>query len=210
MKAWPFSYILIATRNKGKLKQFRDLFAELNLEVKGLDDFPGLPEVDEDQDSFEGNARKKAETISRVIGGPVISDDSGLVVPALNGEPGVYSARYAGPNATDEENNQKLIERIQSIPEEERQGFYVCAMALAIPGEETKIVRGECSGFIITEPRGTEGFGYDPVFYLPTEKKTMAELPSERKYQLSHRAKATEQLLTLLKKEYSFEQKVMK
>ncbi|RAL26698.1 XTP/dITP diphosphatase [Thermoflavimicrobium daqui] len=210
MKAWPFSYILIATRNNGKLKQFRDLFAPLHLVVKGLNDVSDLPEIEEDQDTFEGNAQKKAEAISRIVGGPVISDDSGLVVPALNGEPGVYSARYAGLHATDDENNRKLIQRIQGVPEDKRQGYYVCVMALAVPGEETKLVRGECQGNIVTEPRGDEGFGYDPIFYLPSEQKTMAQLPNERKYQISHRAEATKKLLALLKKEYVFEQKVMK
>lgn len=205
MKVWPFPYIIIATRNKNKLKQFADLFKrDLNLEVKGLNDFENLPEIVEDQETFEGNARKKAETISKALQAPVISDDSGLVVPALGGEPGVYSARYAGPEADDERNNQKLIAKIRSVPKEKREGIYVCAMALAIPGEETQVVRGECKGIVIEEPRGTEGFGYDPIFYLPAEQKTMAELPNERKYQISHRAEATEKLIALLKWKYLF------
>lgn len=202
MKQWPYSYVLIASRNKGKLKQFSDLFREFHLEVKGLDQFPDLPDVEEDQDTFEGNARKKAETISRLIGSPVISDDSGLVIPALGGEPGVYSARYAGINATDEMNNQKLISEIRSVPKAKRQGYYICVMALAIPGRETQLVVGKCHGEILTEPRGNQGFGYDPIFYIPEEKKTMAELSDERRYQISHRAKATKQLLTLLRQEY--------
>ncbi|MBA4496275.1 XTP/dITP diphosphatase [Paenactinomyces guangxiensis] len=205
MKVWPFPYIIIATGNKNKLRQFADLFArDLHLDAKGLSDFSGLPEIVEDQDTFEGNARKKAETISNALQAPVISDDSGLVVPALDGEPGVYSARYAGPDANDERNNRKLLKKIRFVPEQHRQGIYVCAMALAVPGEETQLVRGECTGIIIEEPRGDEGFGYDPIFYLPSEQKTMAELPAERKYQISHRAKATEKLTALLKSKYIF------
>lgn len=205
MKAWPFPYIIIATGNRNKLKQFADLFGrELHLKVKGLSDFSDLPEIVEDQETFEGNARKKAEIISNALEAPVISDDSGLEVPALGGEPGVFSARYAGPDASDEQNNQKLVRKIAAVPEEKRQGKYVCVMALAIPGEETRLFRGECTGIILEEPRGHEGFGYDPIFYLPTEQKTMAELPAERKYEISHRAKATSKLIDLLKSEFTF------
>jgi XTP/dITP diphosphohydrolase len=163
-----------------------------------------LPEIEEDQDTFEGNARKKAETISRLLGGPVISDDSGLVVPSLGGAPGVYSARYAGPGATDEANNRKLMEAIRSVPDGERTGIYVCVMALAVPGEETRLVRGECAGIVLDEPRGQGGFGYDPLFWLPEEGKTMAELPDERRYAISHRAKATRLLVERMKEEFLF------
>jgi XTP/dITP diphosphohydrolase len=205
-KQWPFPFVIIATKNRNKLAQFRDLFGkELGLEVKGLFDYPELPEIVEDQDTFEGNARKKAETICRVLGVPVVSDDSGLVVPALGGEPGVYSARYAGHGATDEKNNQKLLERIRGVPESERKGIYVCVMALSVPGEETKVVRGECEGVITRRPRGDGGFGYDPLFFLPSEGKTMAELPPERRYEISHRAKATRMLAEIMKEEYEFQ-----
>lgn len=204
-KTWPFPYIIIATGNENKLKQFKDLFSQnLGLEVKGLKDFTDLPEIEEDQDTFEGNACKKAEVISKELQAPVISDDSGLVVPALNGEPGVYSARYAGAHATDEQNNLKLIENIKHLSESQRQGYYVCVMALAIPDEPTQWVRGECHGQVITEPKGTEGFGYDPIFYLPAEGKTMAQLPATRKYQISHRAEATKKLMSLLTDRYLF------
>jgi XTP/dITP diphosphohydrolase len=205
MESWPFSYVIIASKNKGKLKQFADLFGQhLQLEVKGLDDFPNLPEIVEDQSTFAGNARKKAETISQILHVPVISDDSGLVVPALDGEPGVYSARYAGPHATDAQNMQKLIQRIHLLPESARQAKYVCAMALAVPDEETYVVFGECGGMITEEARGTEGFGYDPIFYVPTERKTFAELPAAIKYQISHRAQATAKLIQRLKEKYRF------
>ncbi|WP_131922959.1 XTP/dITP diphosphatase [Hazenella coriacea] len=202
---WPFPYLIIATGNQNKLKQFADLFSQnLGLEVKGLKDFSDLPEIVEDRDTFEGNACKKAEVISKALQAPVISDDSGLVVPALQGEPGVYSARYAGPHSTDEQNNIKLIENIRPLPEAQRDAYYVCVMALALPDEPTQWVRGECQGRIITEPQGTEGFGYDPIFYLPEQQKTMAQLPAAQKYQISHRAKATEKLMELLTTRYQF------
>ncbi len=201
--SWPFSHVIIATRNKGKIAQFRDLFAqELGLGVKSLHDYPDLPEVEEDRDTFEGNAVKKAETISRLLDMPVISDDSGLVVPALGGEPGVYSARYSGPNADDEQNNRKLAEKIREVPKTDRKGIYVCVMALAVPGRETRLVRGECEGIILDEPKGSGGFGYDPLFYVPSEGKTMAELSADRKYAISHRAKATRRLVAVLKEEF--------
>lgn len=205
MKPWPFPYIIIASSNKGKLKQFADLFKQqLNLDVKGLADFSDLPDIIEDQDTFAGNARKKAETIAQALQAPVISDDSGIIVEALGGAPGVYSARYAGEGASDEANNQKLLTAMKGVPAEQRQTHYVCAMALAIPGEPTRIVMGECDGILLDAPRGTSGFGYDPLFYVPAEGKTFAELPNEVKYQISHRAKATEKLIQLLREEFRF------
>lgn len=176
----------------------------LNLDVKGLKDFPDLPEIVEDQDTFEGNAIKKAETISQSLNAPVVSDDSGLVVPVLNGEPGVYSARYAGEKATDEENNRKLLKEMESIPEEKRHAYYVCAMALAVPEEKTKIVQGKCHGEIIREPRGNQGFGYDPLFYVPSLQKTMAELGNQEKFAISHRGEATRLLIEEMKNLYDF------
>lgn len=207
MKTWQYPYIVIATENSNKLKQFQELFSyELGLEVKGLKDFPNAPEIIEDQATFEGNAVKKAEIIANWLGQPVVSDDSGLVVPALGGEPGVYSARYAGEPKSDDRNNQKLISKIRELPESERAGFYVCVMALAVPEEESQVVRGECNGVIIDTPRGHLGFGYDPIFYLSNRKMTMAELPNEQKFEISHRAQATKQLIEVLKQTYIFQQ----
>ncbi|MCH5584633.1 XTP/dITP diphosphatase [Shimazuella sp. AN120528] len=201
---WPFLSIIIATANKHKQKQFVDLFAPLGLKVKGLNDLQDVPEIVEDQPTFEGNAAKKAEIISKWLDGPVISDDSGVVVPDLGGEPGVYSARYAGENATDEANNQKLLSELQKRGINRPHAFYVCVMAVAIPNHSTQLFRGECHGNIITTPQGENGFGYDPIFYLPEEKKTMAQLLNERKYMISHRAKATEKLVEWLQKTYVF------
>ena len=201
---WPFPTIMIATANKNKQKQFVDLFSPLGLEVKGLNELENVPEIIEDQPTFEGNASKKAEIISDWLGGPVISDDSGIVVPDLGGEPGVYSARYAGEHATDEENNKKLLYSIANSGIYEPSAYYVCVMAVAIPDQPTKLFRGECHGKVIDSPRGENGFGYDPIFYLPEEQMTMAELQSERKYTVSHRAIATVKLLNWLQANFSF------
>ncbi len=204
-KNWSFPDIIIATGNINKLKQFQELFSGyLHLDVKGLKDLPEMPEIIEDQDTFEGNARKKAEIISQKLQAPVVSDDSGLVVPALNGEPGVYSARYAGEDATDEENNRKLLQRIAPIPPSQRKAYYVCAMALAIPDEQTKIVQGKCEGVIVSQPKGNQGFGYDPIFFLPSHMKTMAELSNQQKFAISHRGKATRLLIEEMQKAYHF------
>lgn len=205
MKPWPFPYIVIATYNKNKLKQFSDLFSRhFMIDVKSLHDFQDAPTIIEDQDSFEGNAIKKAQTIAEAIEGPVIADDSGIVVPALGGAPGVHSARYAGENATDQENNQKLIQAIQALPVEERKAYYVCAMALVIPNRSPIVVSGECHGQLIEEERGSEGFGYDPIFYLPKERATMAELSAQKRYAISHRAKATDKMIQILNDRYLF------
>lgn len=204
LNQWPFDSIIVATANKHKYKQFVDLFSPLGLQVKSLLNFREVPEIIEDQPTFEGNASKKAEIISEWLNGPVISDDSGIVVPILNGAPGVYSARYAGETATDEENNQKLLRELAGISPSKWDAYYVCVMAIAIPKENTKLFRGECHGKVIDTPSGQHGFGYDPIFYVPDEQATMAEISSERKYQISHRSKATGKLIDWLKETYTF------
>ncbi|SFX12139.1 XTP/dITP diphosphohydrolase [Thermoactinomyces sp. DSM 45891] len=204
-KVWQYPYVLIASQNQHKLKEFRDLFQlELGIGVKGLDEFPDAPEIIEDQDTFEGNAMKKSETISRWLGQPVLSDDSGIVVPALDGAPGVYSARYAGEGSTDQQNVQKMLHEMESLPDSDRGAYYVCVMALSVPGEESKFVRGECHGMVADAPRGENGFGYDPVFYVPGRGQTMAELSSGEKRAISHRSIATKKLVELLKETYTF------
>ena len=178
---------------------------ELGLSVVGLDRFSDVPEVVEDGETFEANAIKKAETVSRALNRPVVADDSGLVVPFLNGAPGVRSARYAGPGASDRENNEKLLAALEGATGKEREAAFVCVLALKIPGEEPRLVRGECRGRIAFAPKGDHGFGYDPLFFLPEYGKTMGEISPELKNRISHRAKAFQQLLKLLKELYSFE-----
>ncbi|MFC4078431.1 XTP/dITP diphosphatase [Salinithrix halophila] len=202
---WPWTELVFATRNHHKVEELNALLhGSLGVSVVGLNGIEGLPEIVEDRDSFEGNAIKKAETIAKVLDRPVAADDSGLAVNALGGAPGVYSARYAGENATDASNNEKLLNALKGIPEEERGASFVCVLALAVPGEETQVVRGEVPGRIVDAPQGTNGFGYDPLFCLPELGCTVAELTSEEKNRISHRARAAETLINLLLTHYDF------
>lgn len=191
--------ILLATRNPGKVKEFAPYFTRIGWQLQGLPS--DAPTVEEDGTTFAENAQKKADTIVRLYGMPTLADDSGLEVDALGGRPGVYSARYAGEEASDEMNNEKLLRELADVPAEHRTARFVCVLALAIPGRKTLLFRGECEGRILRDPRGDGGFGYDPLFYLPHLGKSMAELTLDEKNQISHRAKAmkklTETLVTL-------------
>lgn len=191
--------LVIATRNQGKLKEIRRLLAESGIEVRGLESFPELPEVEEGGATFAENARKKAETIARLTGRLTLADDSGLEVAALHGAPGVYSARYAGAGASDGDNNAKLLAALEGFPAEQRQGAFCCAMALAAPGQETRLFFGRVEGRILTEPRGAGGFGYDPLFLVREFAQTMAELSLETKNRISHRGQALRQALEVLR-----------
>lgn len=194
-----WGYIVLATKNQGKVKELAKMMQEFNIEVKSLGEYDHVPEIIEDGSTFMENAVKKATTISEYMGVPALADDSGLEVEALGGRPGVFSARYAGMNATDEENNTKLIHELQGVPEENRKARFCCALAFVIPGEEMIQAEGACEGEIILEPRGSKGFGYDPVFFLPELGKTMAELTPEEKNQISHRGKAYRALIRKLR-----------
>lgn len=191
--------VVLATRNQGKVKEFNRLFAESGWEGISLEGFDGVPEVVEDGDTFEANALKKAVTISTYLGLPAVGDDSGLEVDALQGRPGVYSARYAGEDATDEENWRKLLGELESVPDEERAARFRCTLAFVVPGKDPIMATGACEGVIAREPAGTNGFGYDPVFYLPQMGKMMAQLSPDEKNQISHRAHAMHRLLEALK-----------
>jgi len=184
--------IIFASKNEGKVKEVRYILNGLNAEIISLNDVGFKEEIPETADTFEGNAKIKAETIFNMFKIPTIADDSGLVASQLGSEPGVYSARYAGENATDEENNKKLIERLKSFPEPHKAKF-ICA-AVYYFGTDFKFAIGEISGQIIKEPRGTNGFGYDPLFLPDGYDKTSAELPPEIKNKISHRYKAFNQL----------------
>lgn len=187
--------IFIATRNKGKVNDFQKLFSNYEITVNSLlDKEVNLPEVEETGSTFEENAALKAETIASYLKTPVLADDSGLVVDALNGRPGVYSARYAGEEKNDQANLQKVLKQLEGVPEEERTARFVCVLALARPNEKTIFKTGICEGKIAEEPRGVNGFGYDSVFYPEGHNKTMAELTIEEKNQISHRHQALLQL----------------
>jgi len=184
--------LVLATRNSGKISEFKALFKEADIEIKSLDDFGPIPPVVEDGETFEENAVKKARFTARVLGLPALADDSGLTVKALDGEPGIFSARYAGEDATDRENNVRLLERMQRI--EKRDAAFVCILAIAVPRGPALIYEGTCQGLITRESAGEQGFGYDPVFYYPPLKKTFAQLSKEEKNRVSHRGKAMSEL----------------
>ena len=186
--------LLIATTNAGKFKEIEAYFQNLQVECISLRTFPNAPEVIEDRDTFMGNAEKKAKELCEFSNLLTLADDSGLEIDALDGRPGVYSARYAGPNATDKDNNEKLLEELKTTPQEKRTARFQCAMVLCHPDEKTDAAIGTVEGEILTEPKGDLGFGYDPLFYIPAIKKTLAELPLDEKGKISHRAKALKQI----------------
>jgi XTP/dITP diphosphohydrolase len=195
--------VVIATRNQGKMKEFAELFAEKGIRVRSLDEYTDLPPIVEDGATFAENARIKAKTISAHLHVPVLADDSGLCVDSLGGEPGVFSARYSGEHATDEQNNEKLLRELAKLNNHEGKllspATFVCALALVDTAtHETIETEAHCSGYIINEPRGAEGFGYDPLFYIPAIGKTMAELNVDEKNQISHRSLALRQFFNLL------------
>ena len=196
-------HILIATSNPGKIRDFAGAAAAFGIEVRSIPDFASLPVVTEDGLTFEENARKKAVAYSRHVPGElVLADDSGLEVDALNGAPGIRSARYAaeepqgvGSNSGDEANNARLLRELKQVPPEKRTARFVCVVAAARDGQILKVSRGEAEGVILDQPRGNNGFGYDPLFYFPPIRKTFAELMPEEKAQYSHRGAAFRQFL---------------
>ena len=191
--------LLIATGNPGKAREFAEMFAPMGFTIKTLADFPNLPEVEETGTTFVENARLKAETIARLTQRPVIADDSGLSVVALDGLPGIFSARYAGPAKNPASNNAKLLASLFGVPAgHARLAAFHCALAVAAPDAETLTVEATWSGEIATIPSGDDGFGYDPLFYVPELGKTAAELTPAQKNKISHRAKA----LALLKEKW--------
>ncbi len=184
--------VLIATHNRGKLIEYQQLLAGLPVDLLTLDDVGIQHDVDETGTTFSENARVKALAYARASGLLTLADDSGLEVDALGGEPGVYSKRYAGDAATDAERNAFLLAKLRGVPRERRGARFRCVIALASPAGEIWESAGACEGEILFAPRGTHGFGYDPVFYFPELGKTMAELPTAEKNRISHRARAAE------------------
>lgn len=190
--------LVVATRNKKKLSEIRTLLAELDFKVLSIEDFPNVPDVIEDGQTFEENAKKKAIEITQATGYLTLADDSGLEIDYLDGQPGVYSARFAGKNATDEDRNNKVLELMRDVPTEARKARFRCAIAIARPDGYLKVVNGKCEGEIAFEARGNEGFGYDPIFIVTKYGKTYAELGMEIKNQISHRVLALKKAKDLL------------
>jgi XTP/dITP diphosphohydrolase len=193
--------LVVATRNRKKREELLDLLGDLGLDVRDLTGWPDMPETVEDGDTFEANARKKATEAARFTREWVLAEDSGLVVPRLNGRPGVYSARYAGKQGDDEANNAKLLAELKPHKEANWPAYYTCVAALADPdGKVHAVTEGRCHGLIIREARGTGGFGYDPLFLIPEYHRTFGELSLPVKQALSHRARAVTLLRPTLRR----------
>jgi len=190
--------LLVATRNKKKFKEIREILKGLPFRVTSLDDYDGLPVIEEDGDTFEQNAIKKAATIALFTKKLVLGEDSGLEVAALKNGPGVFSARYAGPGATDKKNNAKLLRALRGVPDKKRGARYRCAVALADGRGLVGVVSGSCSGVIGRRCRGTSGFGYDPLFIVPKSGLTFAQMGPEVKHTMSHRFRALQKARRLM------------
>lgn len=186
--------IMIATGNMGKAKEFEKMFAKAGYQIKTMKDFPELPEVQETGQTFEENARLKAETIANILQCPVLADDSGLTVDALGGMPGIYSARFAGEQKSDASNNAKLLHELTDVADENRTAQFHCTLVFAAPQKESLVVEGIWNGHIARIPRGENGFGYDPLFIVDGLEKTSAELTPEEKNEISHRGQAMKKL----------------
>ena len=190
--------LLVATRNNGKLKEIKRLLADTGVSVKGLDECGELPDVVEDGDTFAANAHKKAATMAHLTGYVTLADDSGLAVEALAGQPGIYSARYAGDGASDADNNRKLLENMVDVPFNQRQAAFHCVLALCTPEGDCQLFEGRLDGVILEQARGDGGFGYDPLFMVPEYGRTLAELPLEIKNRISHRGQAFKRFVEYL------------
>ncbi len=186
--------IIIATRNKGKAREFATMFQAAGYAIKTLDDFPDIPDVKETGTTFEENARLKAETIATLLKCPVLADDSGLKVDALDGRPGVYSARFAGEQKSDAANNAKLLYELTNVPDEQRTAQFHCTLVFAAPNKDSLVVEAQWPGRVGRIPRGENGFGYDPLFVVGDTEKTAAELSESEKNAISHRGQAMQKL----------------
>lgn len=191
--------IVIATQNEKKKGEILEILKNVpGILLRGVEDFPFLPEVEEDGNSFRENAIKKATILARACNTWAMADDSGLGIDALNGRPGIYSSRYAGPHATDEKNIEKVLSELRGVPKEKRTARFLCSIALASPHQLLFVAEGRCEGLITEQPRGKGGFGYDPIFYVPDYNQTFAELNPLIKNSISHRAKALDQFKELI------------
>jgi len=193
--------IVFASKNRGKIKELKALLEGMNVNLLSLHDYPDVPNIIEDGNTFLENALKKARVISEYTGGTIIADDSGLEVDYLGGAPGIHSARYSGAGATDERNISKLLEELEGVPTEKRRAAFRCALILYRTDGAFETFEGKLEGRIVTEPTGSEGFGYDPVFIVPEYGKTVAQLDPETKNRISHRAVAFAKLKKSLQKQ---------
>lgn len=191
--------LVIATRNKKKIEEIRRVIGNIPISILTIDDFPGCPEVEEEGVTFQENAIKKAMTVSQCTGKPALADDSGLEVYALNNAPGILSSRYSGEDADDRKNIEKLLHEMRSVIDEERKARFVCCLALVFPDGGVEIFSGHVEGRIGREPKGSYGFGYDPLFYPKGHDMTFAEMTAEEKDSLSHRGKALREFQKFLK-----------
>ncbi len=189
--------VVLATRNKDKIREIKQILRGLNIDVLTLDQFPDVPEVIEDGETIEANALKKAKAVSDATQLVTLADDTGLEVDYLNGQPGVYSSRFAGERATYDDNCKKLLGLMKGVANEQRTARFRCVMAIVGPGIE-KLVERTCEGFIINKKRGKQGFGYDPVFYVPDYDQTFAEMSLTLKNKISHRGRALKQARKIL------------
>ncbi|HXV67333.1 MAG TPA: XTP/dITP diphosphatase [Nitrospira sp.] len=197
--------IVLATRNRHKGAELAELLGDVGITIRTLADFPAAQEVEEDGATCEANAIKKATEIARATGLTAVADDTGLEVDALGGRPGVYAARYAGENATYEDNCRKLLQELTAVPLSKRTARFLTVAAMATPGGEVRTTQGVLEGLIAEDCRGDRGFGYDPVFFVPALGKTLAELTPEEKNRVSHRAKAFAQLRTWMEQSQSIQ-----
>ena len=191
--------LIVASRNKGKVGEIKELLSDLDFKVTSLLEYPNLPDVVEDGKTYKANALKKASTIAKLTGKMTMSDDSGIEVKALDNAPGIYSARFAGEGKTEKQKNQKLFRMLKNVPMSKRQARYRCVIALVdAKGRELGTVQGACSGLIATKERGHHGFGFDPLFIVARYNKTFGELDPSIKAKISHRARALKKFRSLL------------
>lgn len=194
------SKIVLASGNEHKIEELNKLLEDEPYQVLSKKDFDNLPEVVEDKDTLQGNALKKAREICQIVQLPTLADDTGLEVDSLDGKPGVYSARFAGPEATDKDNNEKLLRLLADYEDaDQRTARFRTVIALVLPDGREKVVEGKCEGYILKEPRGEQGFGYDPLFYVEEYDATFAQLPMETKNKISHRGRAFRSIIKEIK-----------
>ena len=190
---------IVATKNKGKLAEIKEILHDFPFEVISMEEAGITKDIEENGTTFEENALIKAEEICRVTGEMVMADDSGLEVDYLNGAPGIYSSRFAGEGATDEDKNKKLLKLLEGVPFEKRSARFVCVIAVIFPDGQRFTVKGTCDGYIVFEPIGNNGFGYDPLFFMPEYNMTTAQMEPEQKNRISHRGKALAKMVEELR-----------